>query len=88
MLDGGCSYGNCPHLLREHHKEYEDGKSLQTDEDGVDVGHKEEVSVEDQETNDPRDTHDNHQRDGGLQPVPGGGADMGMIISLKLVRTY
>ena len=64
------------HLFREHYKEYKDDESLQADEDGVDVGHKEEVSVEDQDANDPRDAHDNHQRDGGLQPVPGGEADM------------
>ena len=63
------------YLFREHHKEYKDDESLQADEDGIDVGHKEEVSVEDQDANDPRDAHDNHQRDGGLQPVPGGGAD-------------
>ena len=50
-----------PHLFREHHKEYEDGESLQADEDGVDVGHKEEVSVEDQDANDPRDAHDNRK---------------------------
>ena len=29
--------------------------------------------MKDEYSTDPCDPHDNHQRDGGLQPVPGGG---------------
>lgn len=57
------------HLLWENYKQWENNDPLASNEDGHYVGYKEQLFYEEQEIEHPADSHQNCERDNGLDPV-------------------